>query len=104
MSNETRPRMLQTSWSKVKMAMEKTGIKDRNEAIQAVADGYMNAAYEIEDEREACKEIYVEDMIERDLEALHLKKENQFLAICLAISISSGFILLGILGSVKGWW
>jgi len=104
MSNETRPRMLQTSWQKVKLAMEKTGIKDRNEAIKAVADGYMNAACEIEDEREVHKEIYVEAMVKRDIEVLHLKKEKQFLATCLAISISSGFALLVILGSVKGWW
>jgi len=104
MSNETRPRMLQTSWQKVKLAMEKTGIKDRNEAIKAVADGYMNAASEIEDEREVHKEIYFEAMIKRDAEALRLKKEKQFLATCLAVSISSSFILFAILGLTRGWW
>lgn len=104
MSNETRPRMLQTSWHKVKLAMEKTGIEDRNEAIQAVADGYINATSEIEDEREVHKEIYAEAMIKRDVEVLRLKMEKQSLTICLAVSASSNFILLSFIAGVKGWW
>ena len=104
MSNETRPRMLQTSWHKVKLAMEKTGIKDRNEAIQAVADGYMNAASEIEEERKVFGEAFDKLVKSHNKKIRAYKKEKQFLATCLTVSISSGFILLGILGSVKGWW
>ena len=104
MSDTTRPRMLKSSWAKMQKAMEKTGITDRNEAIKAVADGYMNAGDEMQDLQEVYREQYAEAMTKKEKEVIAHKKEKRFLAQCLAVSLTVSFLLLGFLGKAEGWW
>lgn len=104
MSDTTRPQMLKSSWAKMQKAMKKTGITDRNEAIKAVADGYMNAGDDMQDLHEVHRVHYIEVMAKHKKEVTAHKKEKRFLAQCLAVSLTVSFLLLGFLGKAEGWW
>lgn len=104
MSDTTRPQMLKSSWAKMQKAMEKTGITDRNEAIKAVADGYMNAGDEMQDLHEVYRKDHIKVMTANKKEVTAHKKEKRFFAQCLAVSLTVSFLLLGFLGKAEGWW
>lgn len=104
MSETIRPRMLKTSWAKILKAMEKTGITNRNEAIKAVADGYMNVGDKMQAFREVYRKSYAEAMTKKEKEVIAHKKEKRFLAQYLAVSLTTSFCLLGWVGKLEGWW